>query len=117
MNREARQRAEDSDIATAFEQYRARKLDGWGLAWFLAAEVCERFYRSHGIVPTVIEREGLGYYGIELEELVCRARPEQHPSLGRFTMAGEGIPSLLCRLEGLLGLDMQKKGAAESGYP
>jgi len=66
------------------EQYRA----GWGLAWYLAAEVCNRYYASHGIVPHVIAREGLGYYGIQLDRIACSVYGPSAEPIGRFTMAG-----------------------------
>jgi len=61
---------------------------GWGLAWFLAAELCERFYRSHGICPQTLCREGLGYYGIGIQALPCRVRCGEGRSLGRLTAHG-----------------------------
>ena len=75
---------------TIFEQWRSNPSEGneFGLAWFLANEFCKRFYRSHGIVPHVINREGLGYYGIQLAELACEARPRAGEPLGRLTMCG-----------------------------
>jgi len=81
------------DLRQAFEAWRQRSGgDGWGLAWYLAAEFCERFYCSHGIVPHVIMREGLGYYGIQLDRLPCAvhgAPCHRNPTtIGRFTMAG-----------------------------
>ncbi len=73
-----------------FEQWRVNphERNEVGLAWFLANEFCKRFYRSHGIVPHVINREGLGYYGIQLSELACEARPRAGEALGRLTMCG-----------------------------
>lgn len=75
---------------TIFEQWRLNPREGneFGLAWFLANEFCKRFYRSHGIVPHVINREGLGYYGIQFTELACEARPRAGEPLGRLTMYG-----------------------------
>jgi hypothetical protein len=59
----------------------------WGLTWFLASQICKRFYASHGIVPWVINKEGMGYYGILFSELPCSVN--KHPrQLGRLTMAG-----------------------------
>ena len=49
------------DLHTEFEDWRRRRDQGWGLAWYLAAEVMERFYASHGIAAVEIEKEGLGY--------------------------------------------------------
>jgi len=43
-----------------------------GLAWFLAYQFCQRYYVSHGIVPNVIDHDGLGYYGIRLDPLPCK---------------------------------------------
>jgi hypothetical protein len=65
---------------------RSRRKHGWGLAWFLAAQICDRFYSSHGIAPRVTEHGGLGYYGITLEYVDCRVNDKE--MLGRFTMAG-----------------------------
>jgi hypothetical protein len=67
-------------------QKRQTKKPFWGLAWFLALQLCKRFYSSHGIVPWVINKEGLGYYGILFSELPCSINkpPRQ---LGRLTMA------------------------------
>ena len=80
-------------IVDAFKRWRADHTAGqsWGLAWFLANEICQRFYASHGIVPWVISHEGLGYYGIGLHELSCRVHGNQsynQSALGRLTMAG-----------------------------
>jgi hypothetical protein len=59
----------------------------WGLTWFLASQICKRFYASHGIVPWVINKEGMGYYGILFSELPCSVN--KYPrELGRLTMAG-----------------------------
>ena len=77
--------------ATLFEHWRAIKNPGrsWGLAWFLAFEMCKRFYASHGIVPWVISHEGLGYYGITLNVLPCAVNGVSDESLGRFTAGGD----------------------------
>ncbi len=77
-----------SQISVAYEEYRKKHKGGWGLAWYLAAEVCERFYASHGIVPYVICHDGLGYYGIQLDFVLCKLNPKDLPTLGRFTAAG-----------------------------
>lgn len=61
----------------------------WGLAWFLASEFCARFYVSHGIRPTVINHEGLGYYGLALEPLRCKVNGDKAATLGRLTMGGD----------------------------
>lgn len=73
-----------------FEQWRASSAgcNEYGLAWFLANEFCKRYYRSHGIVPHVINREGLGYYGIQLTVMACDARNRAGDPLGRLTMCG-----------------------------
>lgn len=60
----------------------------WGLAWFLAAEFCRRFYSSHGLVPWVITHEGLGYYGIQINRVRCGVHGDKSEPLGRFTMCG-----------------------------
>jgi len=77
------------DITRLFEQWRTCKSDkpDWGLTWFLANEICKRFYASHGIVPSIIKKEGMGYYGILFSESLCAVHklPQQ---LGRLTMTG-----------------------------
>lgn len=71
-----------------FEKWRkSTTRSSWGLAWYLAFQVCRRFYRSHGIKPVVIAREGLGYYGIALMEIECPVR-HREKTLGRFTILG-----------------------------
>jgi hypothetical protein len=77
-------------IEQAFHDWRAARngAQGWGLAWYLAWHVCKRFYASHGIVPLVINKEGLGYYGLELAALPCPVNAGKAASLGRLTMAG-----------------------------
>lgn len=79
------------DAVSCFEEWRANNSaeHSWGLTWFLANEVCKRFYGSHGIVPWVIEHEGLGYYGISLNQLECRVNGKSDGPLGRFTMFGD----------------------------
>ncbi len=81
----------DSDnVHTAYETWRSQKKEryGWGLAWYLANEICQRFYGSHGIVPHVIEHEGLGYYGIQLDLVSCQVNGKNNPTIGRLTAAG-----------------------------
>jgi hypothetical protein len=58
------------------------------LAWFLAFQFCKRFYASHGVVPYVIAKEGLGYYGIGLDYLPCSVNGKDKKHLGRITMQG-----------------------------
>jgi hypothetical protein len=77
-----------ASVRHAFEQYRASR-QGRGLAWWLAAELCERFHASHGIVPHVIEHEGLGYYGIQLDLAACPVNPTESEPLGRLTAGGD----------------------------
>jgi hypothetical protein len=74
------------DLLENYYYWRRRYRTGWGLAWYIASELCERFYSSHGIVPLVIAREGLGYYGIGLRQRACRAQGKVE--LGRLTMSG-----------------------------
>ena len=81
-------------VTALFKHWRALKRPhrSWGLAWFLSCEMCKRFYASHGIVPWVTSREGMGYYGITLDRLSCpvNGRPQElsGESIGRFTMGG-----------------------------
>jgi len=78
------------ELSSRFECWRELRgpKNSWGLAWFLAAEFCRRFYSSHGLVPWVIEHEGLGYYGIEINRVPCSVHGNTSESLGRFTMGG-----------------------------
>jgi len=41
------------------------------------------------VVPLVIDKEGLGYYGIQLTHLSCTINGPQAKPLGRLTMAGD----------------------------
>lgn len=82
--------------------------DGSGLAWYLAAELCSRFYVSHGLMPEVIEHEGLGYYGIALVELPCAGRKRRE--LGRMTMSGN-VEKWTTGSPGDHGLELQQRAA------
>ncbi|MBB5186845.1 hypothetical protein HNQ57_001108 [Zhongshania antarctica] len=77
-------------LSSSFECWRVlnQPTNSWGLAWFLAAELCRRFYSSHGLVPWVIERGGLGYYGIEINHVRCGVHSGALEPLGRFTAGG-----------------------------
>lgn len=37
------------NLLSEYKRWRDRQAGGWGLAWYLAAELCQRFYRSHGV--------------------------------------------------------------------
>ncbi len=78
------------ELSSRFECWRELRgpNNSWGLAWFLAAEFCRRFYASHGLVPWVIAHEGLGYYGIEINRVACSVNGSKSEALGRFTMGG-----------------------------
>ena len=78
------------NAAIQFEHWRNVRdpNQSWGLAWFLASEFCRRFYASHGIVPWVINHEGLGYYGIAINKLPCPVNGQDTDTLGRFTIGG-----------------------------
>jgi hypothetical protein len=79
------------ELTERFECWREIKgpQKSWGLSWFIAAEFCKRFYSSHGLVPWVIDHEGLGYYGIEVSYVRCSVHSKEMQSLGRFTMSGD----------------------------
>lgn len=76
---------------SVFNDYRMKypNADSWALAWYLANEFCRRFYASHGIVPHVIDHEGLGFYGIQIDYLSCPVNGVLQPSLGRITAMGD----------------------------
>jgi hypothetical protein len=79
------------DVLTAYETWLSNHKEGhdWGLAWYLANEICLRFYCSHGIVPHVIAHEGLGYYGIQLDPVPCQINGKNTKTLGRLTISGD----------------------------
>ena len=58
------------------------------MAWYLASEICERFYASHGIRPVVIDHDDGDYYGILLRTTQCSVHGDEPVRLGRFTIAG-----------------------------
>ncbi len=72
----------------AYNDWKRRYEHGWGLAWFLAAALMERFHTSHGLRAVVLQREGMGYYGIGLQLVSCSVRRET-AELGRLTMSGD----------------------------
>lgn len=78
-------------IERLFESWRQvnRAQNHCGLAWYLAYEFCRRYYSSHGIVPHVICKDGLGYYGIQLDYLRCPVNGEDNETLGRMAMSGD----------------------------
>ena len=76
------------DLRTEYENWRARHDQGLGLAWYLAAELMQRFYASHGIAAVEFEHEGLGYYGIGLVTEACGVH-RHRKTLGRFSMHGD----------------------------
>jgi len=80
--------SDEGHLVRAYTNWRQRHDQGWGLAWYLAAELVERFYVSHGVRAVVIYHDGLGYYGIGLHLPPCSVR-KRHKKLGRFTMSGD----------------------------
>ena len=79
------------DLTSRFECWRQLRStqNSWGLAWFLASELCQRFHASHGLAPWVIAHDGLGYYGIGINRLPCAIHPTESEPLGRFTSGGD----------------------------
>lgn len=71
-------------LADAFTQWQEPGKSGWGLGWYLAAELVARYHESHGLLPHVIDHEGHGYYGIELGQMEVYPLPggltQIHPS-------------------------------------
>lgn len=76
-------------LAECFRAWLADNPDcnGWGLAWYFAAEFVERFHTSHGYRVDVIEHEGLGYYGLAVVGPGCLGAAPAW--VGRFTMHGD----------------------------
>jgi len=79
-----------SDSAAMYEAHRKRYDQGWGLAWYLASELCDRFHASHGLVFESLIHDGLGFYGIGVRPMPCKANNyQQLPALGRLTISGD----------------------------
>lgn len=79
------------DLAQMLAGHRKKfKEQDWALAWYLAAECCARFHASHGLAFEPIAHSGLGYYGIAVRPLACKANGHSNqPILGRFTICGD----------------------------
>lgn len=79
-----------SFLQATFEKWRAQKREESGsrLAWYIAAEIVDRFYVSHGIRASSIQHEGLGYYGIQFSKVGCPVRHGKSKNLGRMTIQG-----------------------------
>ena len=103
-----------TSLHVAFERWRRKHGRGWGLAWYLATELCRRFYESHGIVPHVCDHEGLGYYGILVEKLPCPVNGRGDNTLGRFTMHGD-VENWIADGPGGHGLELIER--AQRGEP
>jgi len=69
--------------------FRRHNSEGWALAWGIAAELCDRFHASHGLVPHVVIRDGLGYYGIRWEHAACPVHGPERRQLGRMSAGGD----------------------------
>lgn len=83
--------ANEGDLLTTVRAYEARGVQGWGLCWYYAAAVAERFYTSHGIEPRTILQEGMGFLGIRLVQHPCPGTHGWGAVLGRFSIAGEPV--------------------------
>jgi len=86
-------------VTALFEHWRALKRpeQSWGLAWFLSYEICKRFHESHGIVPQVIEREGMGYSALRWIVFPARSTESQR---GSRTYPSAGSPRAATRKTG-----------------
>jgi hypothetical protein len=74
------------DLADLYEDWRTRFGDGWGLSWYLAAEIVKRYAGRIGLIALPIEHDGLGWYGILLFLPDDKGVPR---SWGRITAAGD----------------------------
>ncbi|MDP2313445.1 MAG: hypothetical protein Q8P41_11105 [Pseudomonadota bacterium] len=74
------------DLTSLYDDWRARYGHGWGLSWYLAAEIVRRYSGRVGLVGVPFEHEGVGWYGVLL--FVPDLRGEPRP-LGRITAAGD----------------------------
>lgn len=79
------------NAAAIFEHWRQLNpmAKHWELAWYLAHEICARFYGSHGVVPWVITQHDLGYCGIELTDVRCTVHGTDVKPYGRLTLMGD----------------------------
>jgi len=111
----------------AFRDWQRRHHQGWGLAWYLAVQLMARFHASHGLRPRVLQRDGLGYYGIGLQRVPCRVH-HQPTEIGRLTMAGDvenwvtGTPGdhglrLTERIQRTPAMDLVPEAIAHLGLP
>lgn len=74
------------DLAALYDDWRARHGNGWGLSWYLAAEIVRRYATRVGLVAVPFEHEGVGWYGVMLFTPDAQGVP--HP-LGRITASGD----------------------------
>jgi hypothetical protein len=87
-------RASDRDMPAysllrwAFEESVRQNPNTSPLSWYLAAEIANRFYCSHGVRPVVIEYP-FGFYGISIQKVGCPIRNGKAKSLGRMTIMGD----------------------------
>jgi hypothetical protein len=84
---------DDTPLTAALDTWRRRHgaAGGWGLAWYLAAELVERFTASRGLLPLVLVHEGIGYYGIGFQLANCGVHQGlglARAQLGRLSRAG-----------------------------
>ncbi|RYZ16428.1 MAG: hypothetical protein EOO70_04460, partial [Myxococcaceae bacterium] len=77
----------ESLLKSALMECHRRNPGDSALSWYLAAEICDRFYCSHGIRPTIIEYP-FGFYGFEISKIGCRVRKGKSTMLGRLSIAG-----------------------------
>jgi hypothetical protein len=98
-------------LVGAYNYWKRRYGRGWGLTWFLAAELMERFHASHGIRAVVIQRDGMGYYGIGLQLVPCSVHREG-ADLGRLTMSGD-VENWVTGSPGDHGLELTTRAKSE----
>lgn len=98
-----------ADLTANYEHYCTHHRGGWGLAWYLATAIGERFYCSHGIAPSVLVHEGLGHYGMGIGYCGCLVKKQE--SLGRFTMGGN-VENWRTGGPGDHGLKLEERAAA-----
>jgi hypothetical protein len=74
------------DFGQAFLRWRSIYESGWGQAWWLAAEIDERYGDELGLTIYPIIHEGLGFYGIKIDQIDST---DGSQTVGRLSIGGD----------------------------
>ena len=100
-----------TDLAAMYRCQRKNNKQGWGLSWYLASEICERFHASHGLAVETLAHDGLGFYGIGMRHLPCKANGyRDQKEVGRFTIGGD-VENWISGSPGDHGLALEERAA------